>query len=154
MRHTRTALITAVVWTGYLTLQSVAAGDTLLERGTYLMQSIVACGNCHTPKDKGQPITGMELAGGFVIEEKPFTAINPNITPDKETGIGSWTDEEIKRAITQGVRKSGEPMLPPMAYAWYRHITPEDLDALVAYLRSLAPLPAVRTVRLIPPKKE
>lgn len=52
------------------------------------MRGPVACGNCHTPKDRGRPINDMEMAGGFKFDEKPFTAYAPNITPDKETGIG------------------------------------------------------------------
>jgi mono/diheme cytochrome c family protein len=64
--------------------------ETLLERGTYLMKSIVACGNCHTAK--GGPMAAHELAGGFEMKEGLIDAVTPNLTPDKETGIGNWTD--------------------------------------------------------------
>lgn len=75
-----------------------ANAETLLERGTYLMRSVAACGTCHTPRDdNGAFRDGMELAGGFTIEEEPFTAHVPNITPDRETGIGSWTDALVTR---------------------------------------------------------
>ncbi len=57
-------------------------------------------------------------------------------------------------SIINGVRKTGEKMLPPMPYPWFKNIKAGDLDALVAYLRSLKPLPAVRKVRHIPPKKK
>ena len=93
------------------------------------------CGNCHTPKNRGRPIKDMDLAGGFKFDEKPFTAYASNITPDMKTGIDKWTDRQIKIAITNGVRKDGAKMLPPMAYNWYKNITWEDLNAIVAYLR-------------------
>jgi mono/diheme cytochrome c family protein len=62
--------------------------------------------------------------------------VSANITP---TGLRTRTDDDIKRIITTGVRPGGAPMLPPMAFAYYRHISDSDLDAIVAYLRSLAP---------------
>ena len=57
----------------------------------------------------------------------------------RKKGIGKWSDPEIKRAITQGIRKDGTPMQPPMGYAWYARMTGADLDAIVAYLRTLPP---------------
>ena len=82
--------IAAMLAVGILVvMSSTVSAETPLERGTYLMQSIVACGNCHTPKGPNGEIPGMELAGGFKFDEKPFTAYAPNITPDKETGIGN-----------------------------------------------------------------
>src|SRR5690606_25283762 len=113
----------------------------LLERGDYLMNGIVACGNCHTPRDENGFLEGMELAGGFVIEEPGFRAYAPNITPDVETGIGSWTDEEIIRAVREGVRPDGRVLGPPMGFPFYRGISDNDMRAIVAYLRSV---PAVR----------
>src|SRR5579862_4821787 len=74
----------------------VMAGDSPLARGTYLMNSIVACGNCHTPKGPdGLAIAEQTLAGGTVIDLPIFRSVAPNITPDPETGIGKWTDEQI-----------------------------------------------------------
>ncbi len=95
---------------------TTGADDALLERGTYLMESIVACANCHTPKDPatGEEIEGMAYAGSFVITEPVFTAYAPNITMDVETGIGSWTDEEIIVAIRDGLRPDGTLIGPPM----------------------------------------
>ena len=88
--------------------------ETPLERGTYLMQSIVACGNCHTPKDRdGKPIADREFAGGFVIDAPVFHSVSPNITPDKETGIGNWTDDQIVDAIRNGKRRTARPLDPP-----------------------------------------
>jgi hypothetical protein len=63
-----------------------------------------------------------------------------NITPDKVTGIGSWTDQQIKDAITKGVRPDGTKLIPLMNFAMYAKMTPQDLDAMVAYLRSIKPV--------------
>ena len=115
--------------------------ESLLERGTYLMQSIVACGNCHTPKGPKGEIPGMELAGWAEIESNPaFTASAPNITPDEETGIGGWTDAEIAAAIREGRRPDGTIIGPPMPIALYRGLSDRDVDAIVAYMRQVKPV--------------
>lgn len=116
-------------------------GDALVARGRYLVESIAGCGNCHTPKGPGGDLPGMALAGGFVIEEPPFRAVAPNITPDPETGIGRWTDEQIAVAIREGRRPDGTIIGPPMPGELYRGISDGDLRAMVAYLRAV---PAVR----------
>ena len=118
-----------------------ADAETPLERGKYLMNSIVACGNCHTPKDSsGVPIANMELAGGFVIKAPPFDAVMPNITPDKETGIGNWTNQQIVDAIRMGKRPDGTIIGPPMPIAFYRDMSDSDVNALVAWLRAIKPV--------------
>jgi len=61
-----------------------------------------------------------------------------NITPDPETGIGSWSEADIKRALTEGVRPSGVPLAPQMPFAFYKILTPRDLDAVAAYIKSVA----------------
>ena len=66
--------------------------------------------------------------------------VSRNITPHPEKGIGAWSDAEIKRAITQGIGRDGRKMQEPMAFAWYAGIRDDDLDAIVAYLRTLAPM--------------
>ena len=119
-----------------------AQEETLLERGTYLVQGIVACGNCHTPKNAdGSPVAGMELAGNFTIKEPVFTAYAANITPDRETGIGTWSDEEIVHAIRDGIRPDGSIIGPPMPSIFYRDISDRDARAIVAYLRAV---PAIK----------
>lgn len=130
-----------VIALGILAAAGPGAADELVERGEYLVETIAACGNCHTPKGPQGEIEGMALAGGFVIEEEPFTAVAPNITPDEETGIGGWTDEEIVDAIREGRRPDGTIIGPPMAFAFYRGISDRDARAMVAYLRTV---PAVR----------
>ena len=119
----------------------VAGAQTPLERGKYLVETIGACGNCHTPKGPdGRPIAAMAFAGGFVIKEPPFDAVAPNITPDRETGIGAWTDDQIVRAIREGIRPDGSVIGPPMAIELYRGLSDNDARAIVAYLRSLKPI--------------
>lgn len=76
------------------------------------MQSIVACGNCHTPQGPNGPLVGMELAGGLRFEEPPFSAVAPNITPDKARGIGHWTDAQIVTAIREPRRPDGSLIGP------------------------------------------
>ena len=63
-----------------------------------------------------------------------------NITSHPQKGIGSWSDDEIKRAIARGVGRDGSPLKPPMGYAWYARMTDADLSAIVAYLRTVPPL--------------
>jgi mono/diheme cytochrome c family protein len=124
---------------GLLATQAVA--ETPLERGAYLVKTIAACGNCHTPKGaRGVPVADKEMAGGFTIEMKPFTAHVPNITPDPETGIGKWTDQQIIDAIRVGKRPDGSTIGPPMPTELYREIAEDDVKAIVAYLRSVKPV--------------
>ena len=126
---------------------SALAQGTPLERGRYLVTTIMACGNCHTPKDaEGRAIAGKELSGGGVgFDIPPYAGFTANITPDKETGIGAWTDGEIKRAITHGERpnrgpNAGKPLGPMMASNFFKALLPKDLDAIVTYLRSVPPV--------------
>jgi mono/diheme cytochrome c family protein len=124
-----------------------ATAQIPVERGKYLVESIMGCGNCHTPVGPNGPILDKALSGGPPIGEgNAFTAIPSNITPDPETGIGTWTDAEIKTAIRQGKRppnahKGGALIGPPMPFGQYRGIADADIDAIVAYLRTV---PAVR----------
>lgn len=111
--------------------------ETLLQRGTYLMNSIVACGNCHTPQTPDGPVPGKELAGQLVLKVETFTAYAPNITPDTETGIGSWSDDELVTAIREGRRPDGTMIGPPMPFELYRDMSDRDVRAIVTYLRSV-----------------
>jgi mono/diheme cytochrome c family protein len=126
------ALTALPVWPG--------RAETLLERGSYLINGIVACGNCHTPQGPDGPLPGMELAGGLVIAEEAFTVRTPNITPDEETGIGKWTDAQIIAAIREGRRPDGRIIGPPMPIDLYRQMSDRDVRALVAYLRQVQPV--------------
>lgn len=121
-------------------LPAAADAETPLQRGDYLVNSILACGNCHTPMGPNGPEVGMTLAGGTKFEAPPFTVHASNITPDVATGVGEWSDADLKTAIVGGVRPYGVPLAPIMPSAFYRVMTPADLDALVAYLRTVTPV--------------
>ena len=110
--------------------------ETPLERGKYLVEGILTCGNCHTPRGPGGALdTTKRHAGGPQVWETAQYKVRPsNITPDKETGIGDWTAEQIKAVIRDGRRPSGEQVSPQMPYGFYKIFAPADLDAVVAYL--------------------
>ena len=114
-----------------------AVTSPAVERGKYLVEVIGACGNCHTPKGPAGELPGKHMAGGFSITEEFGTAITPNITPDRETGIGRWSDAEIVRAIREGKGRDGRTLGPPMPYGLYRGLSDADVRAMVAYLRTL-----------------
>jgi mono/diheme cytochrome c family protein len=113
----------------------------LLERGRYLGEIVAACGACHHTFGPGmQPVPGMALAGGRAFEERGFRAVAPNITQDRETGIGGWTDAQIAASIRNGHRPDGSLIGPPMPVESYRGISDRDLAALVAWLRTVPPV--------------
>lgn len=113
----------------------------LLARGSHLMNGVVACANCHMPRDEaGRPQWSKGLSGGMLFDEEPFKAYAANITPDPETGIGLWTDAQLARAIREGIRPDGSLIGPPMPIAFYRNISDDDLAAIVAYLRAQPPV--------------
>ncbi len=118
-----------------LLIAGAAAAETLLERGAYLVQGPMACGNCHTPKGPNGPIVDREMGGGFVITTPTFEAHVPNISPGSR--VAQWSDAELALAIREGIRPDGTVIRPPMAIELYRHISDRDLAAVVAYLRSL-----------------
>ncbi len=115
-----------------------SADENLLARGKYLVDGIAGCGNCHSPRDKnGNFIKGKEFSGAYVITDPGFKAYAKNITPDKETGIGNWSPQQIARAIREGITPTGKLLGPPMSFEFYRDISDSDIDAIVAYIRSV-----------------
>ena len=120
---------------------AAASAETLLERGAYLVNAVMACDGCHTPRDKGELVMEKRFSGGSQVWDNPaYTVRGSNITPDRETGIGAWSDEEIKRVLTEGIHRYGRPIAPQMPFPFYRVLTARDLDAIVAYLRSVPPV--------------
>jgi len=114
-------------------------------RGKYLVQGILNCEVCHSPKDwtqhGGPSIPGKELAGQVLpMPGLPGTIVAPNLTPDPQTGSANWTDDQIARAIREGVKHDGSTIFPMMPYRAYRDLSDEDLAAVVVYLRSLTPV--------------
>ena len=112
-----------------------------IERGKYLANHVMICMDCHSTRDWryfAGPMTGDSLGmGGEVFDQSmgfPGSIHAANITP---SGIGDWTDGEVFRAVTTGVRKNGKPIFPVMPYHNYGKVDPEDIQAIIAYVRSL-----------------
>jgi mono/diheme cytochrome c family protein len=119
---------------------SSAMAQSAVERGSYLVNTIMTCGNCHSPKGPPAAIAGKEFSGGLRFDEPPFDVTAPNITPDKDTGIGNWTNAQIKTMLLTGKNEHGIQAAEVMPTAFYPILTPGDLDGIVAYLRSLTPV--------------
>ena len=109
-------------------------------RGAYLVNSVMACTDCHTPVD---PATGAPQMEKYLAGRQPYEGpwgivYGGNITPDNETGIGSWTEDEIIRAITTGVGKDGRRLI---LMPWFNYVTlkPEDAEAIAYYLKNVLP---------------
>jgi len=116
-----------------------------LARGQYIFRSVAVCVDCHSQHDmtkEGTPIIeGTEGSGQlFIIEGPPAKLVAPNLTPDPETGLGRWSDDEIARAIREGVTREGRAMFPIMPYNNYHEMSDEDLASVVVYIRSLPPV--------------
>lgn len=125
---------------GAALIGSAHAQSDLVKRGDYLVNTIMTCGNCHSPKGPPNVVAGKDFSGGLTWDEPPFKVTAPNITQDKETGIGSWTDDEIKATLRTGKRPNGVQLAEVMPTAFYGIITERDMDAIVAYLRTLKPI--------------
>jgi mono/diheme cytochrome c family protein len=124
-------------------LPRTAHAESQVERGRYLVV-VAGCNDCHTPGFfLGKPDTTKYLGGSDVGFEIPGLGVFPgrNITPDKETGIGNWTDEEIAIALTAGKRPDGRQLAPIMPYPSFTRMTKEDVAAIIAFLHSI---PAVK----------
>lgn len=122
-----------------MVLAGTAAAESPVERGAYLAH-IMDCGGCHnTGAFTPQPNLETPLAGSDIGFEVPGMGVfyPPNLTPDKATGLGSWSDAEVITAFTTGVRPDGRQLAPAMPWMSYGHISADDATALVAYLRSL-----------------
>jgi len=125
-----------------LATSSLTQAQTSVERGSYLVNGLLTCGNCHTPRGPGGVFAmDKQLSGGPQEWDRPtYKVRGANITQDKETGIGNWSEADLKRAITSGTRPNGAPLAPIMPYGFYKVFTASDLDAVVAYVRSVAPV--------------
>jgi mono/diheme cytochrome c family protein len=128
------------------TAEKFATNPEAVARGGYLVNQVAACGGCHTMHVNGSFVEGertdVYLAGGMLIDDDGYglkVAI-PNITPDVQTGIGGWTDDQVLRAIRDGVRADDQLLMPPMPFGSYARMSDLDARAVVAYLRSIPPV--------------
>jgi mono/diheme cytochrome c family protein len=119
-----------------------AADSKLVERGKYLV-TIGSCTDCHTPGHfLGKPDTARHLGGSEVGFEIPELGVfyGPNLTPDKATGLGGWSERDIVTAIRTGKRPDGRTLAPIMPWAALAELTDSDAGAIAAYLKSLPPV--------------
>lgn len=131
--------------TGEMAVSKEDSVRQLYERGNYLVHSVVNCIDCHSSfqltKFSLPIVPGSEGGGGFPLHlidsTIPGIIYIPNITPYR---LKDWTDEEIARAITKGINKNGDTLFPIMPYHGLSRLAPEDVDAIVTYIRSLKPI--------------
>ena len=122
--------------------QAQAAAANPVERGRVLVATL-GCGHCHSPVDATDHVLpGLKFAGGARFRIIVWgDRISANLTSDNETGLGRASDEDLKRAITHGIKRDGSRMLPmPMGWPAYAHLTPADLNAVIAFLRTIPPV--------------
>jgi cytochrome c553 len=125
-----------VLWAGALAAFAGGAwAETPEERGEYLVRGPMGCGNCHTPVGPNGFEMDKEFTGALVDDSEAMTAWSSNITPAGE--IADWTDEELTRAIREGIRPDGSLIGPPMPFTFYRNLSDTDVAAIVAFLRTL-----------------
>jgi mono/diheme cytochrome c family protein len=112
-----------------------------IARGRYLAHAVCECFECHSPMQDNDLVLPVErkLGAGDILNEKT-RLVAPNITPDPETGAGRWTDDQLVRAIRQGISHDGRRLSVVMPYPTLSILTDEDVHAIVAYLRSLPPV--------------
>ena len=124
-----------------LAAASSQAAESTVARGKYLVQ-VGGCGDCHTPgyflgkADESRYLGGSDV--GFKIP--PGTFVGANLTPDKETGLGSWSTEQIVTALTKGERPDGRMLSEVMPWRDFAHLTPADAKSIAMYLKSLPPV--------------
>jgi mono/diheme cytochrome c family protein len=118
-----------------------ACAETAMDRGSYLVNAIMACDGCHTPRPGGGALdmTKRFSGGSQVWDEPHFLVRGSNISSDPAAGIGIWSDADFKRLMWEGVRPNGVKVAPQMPFAFYKILTSRDLDAVTAYLRSVTP---------------
>lgn len=150
----------------YALSRGVRAENEQLAHGKYLVQ-LAGCTDCHTPGHLfGKPDMSRFLGGsdvGFTVTDLGIF-VGPNLTPDKDTGLGSWTNDEVATAIQTGARPDGRVLAPVMPWRAYAGLTKSDAAAIVAYLKSLPPVvhkvpgpfglsekPAIFRMKMLPP---
>ena len=128
-----------------LTARTFERTPQRLDRGRYIATALSGCSYCHSPHDWSAPgtpyVPGKEGSG----EVLPFTnlpgrIVAPNLTPDSETGAGRWTDDQLARAIREGIAHDGRALFPLMPYTHYRRMSDEDVASVIVYFRSLPPI--------------
>jgi len=129
-----------------LTDRKFEATPQRLARGEYLTEDLLDCFACHSERDctkHDAPLVAGSKGGGsapFALLDLPGNVYPPNISPDKETGAGNWTDDQLARAIREGIGHDGQVLFPFMPYEKFRTLSDEDLASVIVYLRSIPPV--------------
>lgn len=125
-----------------------------IARGKYLTNGASHCFLCHSERDwtkpGAPPIESKKGGGKIFINQDGFRLVAPNITPDRETGAGTWTDDMFARAIREGVGHDGRALHFLMRYQMFKHFSDEDIASIVVYLRTLPPVKNKLPKRIIP----
>ncbi len=116
-------------------IPTISLADSIIDKGRYIFQ-LANCYACHTDVEND----GLPLAGGRAMETQFGTFYPPNITADKETGIGHWTEKQFAQAVRKGLAPDGSHYYPTFPYSAYQNISDSDIKALKAYIFSLKPL--------------
>lgn len=120
---------------------SASTDSSIIARGAYLVNGPAHCGSCHSSMDEVRSFDEgkkFEFKGGWELTFPGFgTFTGPNITSDKETGIGKFSDAEIARSLRHGVGTDGRPLFPMMTF---QGLSDNDLTAIISYLRTLPPV--------------
>jgi mono/diheme cytochrome c family protein len=136
------AFVAAVAALCLPAVSSHAADPAAVARGKYIV-TVASCHDCHTPGYfLGKPDMARYLGGSDVGFELPGLGVfhGPNLTPDKATGLGNWTDAQVVAAIQTGATPTGRLLAPIMPYHAFANLTKADVEAIVAFLRSLPPV--------------
>jgi len=130
-----------------------------LARGRHLLENVAGCMHCHSEHDwsqPGGPFIRAEMGAGviFPLEGCLGRIVVPNITPDPGTGAGTWTDDQLARALREGIGHDGRALFPLMPYQRFQQTSDEDLASVIVYLRSLPPVrnPLPETAIVFPVK--
>ncbi len=138
-----------------LTNRHYEATPQRLTHGKYLVEGVLGCMDCHSELD-GElkagvaPVFTHKGGGRIVINDSGFLLAAPNITPDAETGAGTWSDDQLARAIREGIGHDGRTLFPMMPYQNFRNLSDEDLASVIVYVRSLEPVDHVLPKPQIP----
>src|SRR5262245_21492001 len=133
------ASITASGLASFVALSAMAGQSdpqdfTQVAKGRYLATA-ADCAGCHTRPGSNEP-----LSGGLPVETPFGNIVTPNITPDRETGIGAWSDEQFDAAMRKGIRPDGSRLYPAMPYNAYTKMSRDDVLAIRAFLNTVEPV--------------
>jgi mono/diheme cytochrome c family protein len=135
--------------------KTATASPQQLQRGRYLVESVMHCYGCHSEVDwkaGAVPRPGKKGSGAHIPDDNlPFRVVAPNISPDRRHGIGSYSDAELANAIRNGIGKDGRVLFPLMPYMTFRPISDEDLAAVIAYVRAQRPIASAAPKTELPP---